>query len=479
MNKYRSIRWQLMAWQRFLLAAVLITLLSLHYHLRRKSEIAEVDASLQSALMSVMPAVAPMMGRGGPPPYEPNSNAPPPRYEPDEENNPLIIAETYLEEIESNGYYVTSWDTEKGLMLSVGAVPASASLGNYELIVETPHFLTLNGNRELVVTHNTDLIIVIGRPLTDVNLALKKTRYQLLLVGSLVFLIGHIGGGIIIRRTLQPIREISQTAEEIARGDHSRRIELAAAPEELASLAQTLNNSFNHLDSALEAQIRFSADASHELRTPIAVIMAQTQAALKRDRSTEEYKTILQACLRAGIRMRTMADSLLELTRISGNGSVLNMALTNLSEVISSAVEEATQLSENHPLSFQTLENSRPVQIDPERIHQVLMNLISNAVKHNPDGCTIRISQKETAEWAILEIADEGTGIPVDALPHIFERFYRVDESRSRESGGSGLGLSIVKSIIETHGGTIEAASIPGQGTTFTIQLPLNPASDR
>jgi heavy metal sensor kinase len=464
-----------MAWQRILLGAVLITLLSLHYHLHRKSEIATVDAGLQNVLMSTIPALDPLGGNN--PPRRGQDFTPPPFWPDDADapSNPFETADTYLKSIDSKGYYIAKWDNFEFPARTYGTVPESISPIDYEPISGELQFYTLNGNRELAITPRPDTLIVIGQPLTELNAALVKTRYQLLLVGSLVFLLGHVGGGIIIRRTLQPIREISQTAEEIAQGDHSRRIELAAAPEELASLAQTLNNSFNHLDKALEAQIRFSADASHELRTPIAVIMAQTQAALRRDRSTEEYKIILDACLRAGQRMKALADSLLELTRVSGNGSVLNKSLTNLNQVISSAVEEAANLSTKHPVSFQPLEKPLSVQVDPDRIHQVLVNLISNAVKHNPDGCAIRISQNETDEWAVIEVTDEGIGIPADALPHIFERFFRVDQSRSRDSGGSGLGLSIVKSIIETHDGTIEATSTLEQGTTFTIKLPIDP----
>lgn len=478
MKRYRSIQWQLMAWQRMLLAAVLITLLALHYHLRRKSEISEIDTGLQNALMTVMPALDPLTGgmQGSPPRRGPNFNTPPPRMDEDTSSDPFTMAEMYLDDIDSKGYYIAHWGETKAPPRRFGTAPDTMSRYDYAMISGEQQFYNLNGSRELVITHHSGMLMVIGRPLAETNAILKKTRYQLILVGSLVFLIGHVGGGIIIRRTLKPIREISQTAEEISRGAHSRRIELAAAPDELASLAQTLNNSFTHLDNALEAQIRFSADASHELRTPIAVIMAQTQAALKRDRSTEEYKTILQACLRAGQRMKSMADSLLELTRISGSGSILNIARTNLTEVISSAVEETTRLSEKHPIHFQTLENSQSVEIDPERIHQVLVNLISNAVKHNPAGCAICVSQKERAGWAVIEIEDQGAGIPADALPHIFERFYRIDASRSRDSGGSGLGLSIVQSIVEAHGGTIEATSILTRGTTFTIKLPFNNA---
>jgi two-component system OmpR family sensor kinase len=313
-------------------------------------------------------------------------------------------------------------------------------------------------------------LIVLGRPLTEVYAALSVTRFYLIAIGGAVLLVGFVGGLLITGRALRPIGKISDTAKTIAEGNHQQRIELSDAPEELAGLADTLNNTFAHLNESIETQKRFSADASHELRTPIAVVIAQAEAALKRERTPEEYQTVLNACLRSGRRMKSLANSLLELTRLSGAGFELSKERCDLNEVLAGAVDSASLLSEKHPVVFQGLEKPLEANVDRDRIHQVVMNLISNAIQHNPQGCEIAVSLKQ---GGIIEIADNGIGIPEESLPHIFDRFYRVDKSRTREQGGAGLGLSIAQSLVEAHNGTISASSMAGSGATFTIKLPL------
>lgn len=501
MKLHRSIHWQLLAWQMLLLAAVLTTLLSLHYHLQRKSLITETDATLQSALMQALPALTPPQGR----PRQdgmllqsgrPSQGMPAPGMRSQgmqnvqgmrgqkmpEQGAPHQFPSSTLaqpeqgalEKIDQGDLYLATWDPTGTPLLKQGTLREDIKATDYAFARGEQQFATQAGHRELILPHPTGILIVIGTPLTAVYNQLAITRNHSLLVGSAVFLMGLAGGWLIIRKTLQPIHEISQTAEEISNGDHRRRIELSDAPEELAGLAKTLNNSFSHLHNAIENQKRFSADASHELRTPIAIVMMQSQAALKRDRSTEEYKVVLNACLRAADRMRNMADSLLDLTRIDGNETALIKQVQPVNESVSSAAADAALLSDLHPVDFQESSSSLIADIDPDRIHQVVTNLINNAIQHNPDGCAIHVALKQDQKTARIEINDEGAGISQEALPHIFDRFYRADKSRSREQGGAGLGLSIVKSLVEAHNGTIEAASIPGQSTTFTITLPLN-----
>lgn len=465
MNPYRSIRWLLIMWNMLLLAVVLATLLSLHYHLQRKSTIAQIDTTLQNALMIILPFVAPP---NGPPPdlRFPPAGPPPKSALPSED------AQEFLKNLDPENLYISIWNQNGTCIDRYGHVP-NVDKGAYFDEPVDQHFIMHKDYRELITHSPSGTLIVVGRPMADINLQLKHVRGYLILIGCGIFLLGYFGGRYMIIKALQPIREISKTAEEIAGGDHSQRIELASAPEELAGLALTLNNSFNHLDIALENQKRFSADASHELRTPIAVVLAQTQAALKRDRSNDEYKAVLEACQRAAQRMRNMADGLLDLTRIDGNETAPVKKIQPLNGIISLATKDASGLSELHPIDFQGLDELLSVEIDQERIHQILMNLIRNAIQHNPAGCAIHVLLKRSEQTALITVADEGSGIPQESLPHIFERFYRADKSRSREQGGVGLGLSIVKSLVDAHGGTIQATSTCEKGTTFTIKLPL------
>lgn len=495
MKIIRSIRWQYQFGQLLLMACVLITLFSLYYNLHRKELIAKIDRKLQSTLMFSMQALTsstPQLnhpsstapGPGGrPQPNNPGAERrPPPRQAgragnagpPQDGASPKHHAQKTLDDAVESGLYAISWlDTNPDAEVSrFGDVPLDLTYQSYQVRPEGPQLHTRDDAREIIFFHRRELLVVIGQPLSSLNAPMHKLLLQLLTIGASILLLGFLGGMIISRRVLNPILQISQTAEAISQGNSNERIELADAPAELEGLARTLNQTFDHLDESIRTQKRFSADASHELRTPIAVVIAQCQAALKRDRSTDEYKTVLTACLRAGDRMKTMANSLLDLIRIDNEAGSLTKALSDLNEIICEAAEDADHLSALHPVAFQPLEKPLMAEIDWNRIHQVIMNLLNNAVTHNPQGCSIRIALRKDNHSAIITIADTGSGIPADALPHIFDRFYRADKSRSREQGGTGLGLSIVKKLIIAHGGSITASSSPNQGTTFTIKLP-------
>ena len=479
MKVFRSIRWQLQIWHILLLGSVLVVLFSWHYHLRKQELIAQTDATLQNALLVSMPVLAPMLRRAPPGersrPGGASMGNQPMRQSPQgglpRPDSPNKVGQRYLAELATKGIYIYVWNGAGETIHRYGLAGIEIDPSVYTGSSGEQRFVTLNKNRELVLHHHDGLLLVVGRPLSQLDQVLAPTRRNLIVVGLSIFIVGIFGGWVIVGRALTPIGEISATAEQIAQGKHAR-IELSDAPSELASLAHTLNASFNHLDDAIETQVRFSADASHELRTPIAVVIAQAQAALKRERTAEEYQAVLNACLRAGQRMKTLANSLLDLTRINGTATYLKKGWNTLDVTVSDAVDAAILLSDQHAVSFHGLEHPLLLNIDKERIHQVITNLLSNAIKHNPDGCAIRVSMEQTTDTVVIKVSDDGIGIPADALPHIFDRFYRVDKSRSREQGGSGLGLAIVKSLIEAHAGTIDASSIPGEGATFTIQLP-------
>ncbi len=463
---FRSIKWRLQAWQMLLLAAVLAVLLALHYQLRRKELVAQVDKQLRDALVIVLPVVAP-------PP-----SALPPRREPQQLPPPLAdgpeqIGQDFIEQIADHDYYVMAWNAAGAEEARHGSVPADLALPDPPPAAGKQVIATRAGNRELVRHQPNGVVILVGQPLAPVYRILAATRIHLLAVGLAVMATGFAGGWLIIARVMRPLREIGQTARRIASGERNRRIELADAPVELEDMACTLNETFDHLDDAIETQKRFSADASHELRTPIAVVIAQTQAALRRDRSTEEYKAVLEACLRAGQRMKTMANSLLELNRVERIDAELLKGRHDLNTLLHETATSTALLSDLHPVEFKAAAEALWADVDGERIQQVAANLVANALQHNPDGCPIRVELRRNGGKAEIEVADGGAGIAPEHLPHLFERFFRVDKSRSREHGGAGLGLAIAKGIVEAHGGTIAVSSMPGQGTTFTIELPL------
>jgi heavy metal sensor kinase len=483
MKLFKSIRWQLIFWQLLLLAGVLVTLLSLYYHLHRKDLIAATDQKLQLNLMFVMPSLSPGITRGradrprrehqdgATDRHHPGDNFIPPSRNP--RYSPGQQALQIEERIEEQGMYVASWYMDGRKNKFIGDVPESLAFDDYRLKqIREPMLFERDGNREIVFIHAGSVCVVLGEPLSHVEAMLRTLLVQLVLIGSGVLAVGFVGGWIITRRVLRPVKEISETAQMIAGGNSNQRIQLSDAPLEMADLSKALNSSFDHLDESIQLQKQFSADASHELRTPIAVVIAQCQAALKRDRSTDEYKSVLNACLRAGERMKSMANSLLELTRIDSQGMSMTKVLCCLDEVVQEAAEEADLLSPKHSVTY-TAEGPVGAYIDRHRMHQIILNLLNNAVLHNPEGCPVHVDLRKADDMAQIRISDEGEGIPPEALPHIFDRFYRVDKSRSRAHGGTGLGLCIVKKLVEAHSGHISVESVQGRGTLFTIKLPF------
>jgi heavy metal sensor kinase len=486
MKILHSIRWKINIFQILLLLCVVVSLLSLHYHLTKKELLGGKDMELQNLLMVTMPAIAPMplsnldseldrrmpqsnLDRG------PNRGMP----QPDSDNGPdrrmmqdRLVKDTeesqeVLNNILAKSLYIVVWN-ENGLEENrYGDVPASLTFNTYKKIPESQFFVTRDGNRELVVQHRDRVIIVLGGSLSEIYKQLSAVQRNVFLIGFAIIFLGIVVGWFLSGEILRPIKEISKTAKEITSGDHRRRIELSDAPTELTTLATALNSSFDHFEDVIEAQTRFSADASHELRTPISVVIAQTQTALKKERTIGEYKSVIEACLRAGQRMKSMANSLLDLHQ----SETIKKSECDLNELLQNTFDVIKDLSDKHEISFVGLDKSLLIEIDSERIRQVVMNLISNAISHNPDGCKIFITLEEEDNQAIIKVADSGVGIPKRALTHVFERFYRVDKSRSRANGGAGLGLSIVKSIVDAHGGTIEASSVIASGATFTINL--------
>ena len=482
-------RWQLLLWQMLLLSVVLVVLLSLHYYSHRRMLIAQTDTSLQHALTQVLPVIAPadrpfprhpspeldVGSTRSNPADRPFPRQPSPRSAP---IPPISTGLAFLDRLESENMFVAVWGPHGELIQAYGTGPA-VSLADYDGFKQKQQFVSRDGYRQLVMQHDLEPLIVIGKRMTTVSRDLAATRNTLIIVGCATFLLALAGGWFIIQKNLRPIQVISRTAGEIAAGQHDLRIECEHAPEELQRLAHILNSTFDHLDQTIERQKQFSADASHELRTPIAVIIAQAQTILKRERNGDEYRAAITACLRAGERMGKLVNSLLEISRIDSGSHLFSMERSSLHRIVSEAVDAASLLSEKHPITYQPAETQIELDLDRIRIHQVCMNLLTNAINHNPGGCAVCVSLKREHDRVVLTIADDGVGVPPEAIDHIFDRFFRVDKSRSRQRGGSGLGLSIVQTIVESHGGTISAAHAPRGGIVFTIQLPLGSARER
>jgi heavy metal sensor kinase len=311
-----------------------------------------------------------------------------------------------------------------------------------------------------------------GRDIRRELASIRQSSLLLLPAGGAVLVLGLAGGWWLSSRVIRPIEDISATATKISTGDLSQRIPAADTDNELGQLAAVLNSTFARLEAAFSQQARFTSDAAHELRTPVSVILTQTQSVLTRDRGTAEYRETLEACQRAAQRMRRLIESLLELARLDAGQEQFKHDRVDLGGTAADCLEMVRPLAAERQITLEADLPKTECVGDPDRLGQVITNLLSNAIHYNHEGGQVRLAARQENGHAVLTVEDTGQGIASADLPHVFDRFWRADKSRSRSNGRTGLGLAIVKSIVDAHGGSIEITSEQGRGTVFTLRLP-------
>jgi heavy metal sensor kinase len=308
--------------------------------------------------------------------------------------------------------------------------------------------------------------------LRQVDAARNILLVVLMVGGVLAILLAALIGWFSARRALKPLNVITQTALQITRADDlSRRIPVPPGPhDEVGRLAMAFNESLERLEKLFNAQRRFLADVSHELRTPLTAIRGNVDL-LRRMGGAD--LTSLDAIQTEAERMSRLVGDLLLLAQAeSGNLPWVSQPV-ELDTLLLEVFREAQVLSTGVQVAIGEIDQAQ-VMGDRDRLKQLILNLVSNALKYTPEGGRVTLGLgRASGNWARLTVSDTGVGIPPDELPHIFERFYRVDRSRARAEGGTGLGLAIVKQLVEAHGGQIWAKSEPGSGTQVIFTLPL------
>ena len=371
-------------------------------------------------------------------------------------------------------YYVV-WDHNGVVLQRSGFAPAVPFENYYQgwnsLPVRTVRSRKLL--REVIHVTSFGNHVLVGRSIQGAVASQHTSAWFLAACGWAVLILGVAGGGWLSGRTLRPIEAMSHMAKSISVENLSQRIDLAETDNELGQLAIILNQTFDRLQSAFEHQLRFTGDASHELRTPLAVILSQTEFALSKPRSSDEYRVALETCQRASRRMKSLIDSLLLLARFDAGHPDLQQRPLDLAEVATESVELLRPLADERKIVVTSAVTPVPLVGDRERLGQVVTNLLANAIRYNDEGGRVDVRVERVNGHAVVSVSDNGIGIPADELPHIFERFYRVDKARTRSDGGSGLGLAICQSVVEAHGGQIVVRSEPQQGTTLEVQLPI------
>jgi heavy metal sensor kinase len=315
--------------------------------------------------------------------------------------------------------------------------------------------------------------LIIGRSTRQIEQAMHGLVRTLVIADPLALAVAAGGGIFLAGRALKPVEKIAQTAQEIGETDLSRRIAVNTK-DELGRLAATLNAMIGRLEKAFQRQKQFTSDASHELRAPLAVIEAESSLALQKERPPREYRQSLETISQESGRMSSLIEQLLELARADAGKEQWNFTEVNLGDIITNLSTDAEVLCQEKGLGFQLGQTQDlTVRGDEPRLRELFMNLLDNAIRYTPAPGTVSVSLRREGQMAVVAITDTGVGIPAEDMPFIFERFYRVDKSRSRADGGSGLGLAICRHIAEAHGGKIEVESKVGAGSTFSVWLPL------
>jgi len=317
-------------------------------------------------------------------------------------------------------------------------------------------------------------LIEMGILTDEMKTALHGLVVTLLIGLPVLVLFVSAGGYMLVRHSLKPVENIRATAEQITFGNLSNRLPVEHTGDALENLSLTLNQMLERLDDSYQQVSRFSADASHELRTPLTIMRAELESMIREEMS-ESLRARIGSVLEESERLSRVAENLFAISKMDAGEAKIAHVWFNLSELVKSTAEQMALLVTEKKINLNIKQTDfAPVLGDPARIKQVVVNLLDNAIKYTPEGGDISIKTFLAEKKAILEITDNGIGIPSDALPHVFKRFYRADEVRAPEiSGGAGLGLSIVRSICQAHGGNVEIESIYGCGTTCRVELPL------
>ncbi|MBK7999687.1 MAG: HAMP domain-containing protein [Verrucomicrobia bacterium] len=505
----KSIRGRIVLWLAFLLVAILSGFGVTAYQLYRVNQLAQVDETLKRHVGAIAADLRPKMpgGPGGPggergqgrPPreeleFEELDRRPPPERKPPGEGGlrgfhepgpnggkprggmrRFVLSDATLAvfaETNATSPYFVIWSRGGKLIRQSTNAPTELSRPAGSEKDARLDVRTVGLRREVFNYNSIGECILVGRSMESDLQTAHQFAWWLVAAGGAILLLGLGGGWWLATGALRPIEHMAATAGRIAEGNLAERIDVTETENELGRLATVLNTTFAKLDAAFAQQKQFTADASHELRTPLAVLISEAQTTLARDRSTEEYRETVEACLAAAQQMRRLTDRLLQLARLDAGEGKLEGASLDLADCAAASVELVQPLAVQRGIRLGA--NLKPAKLsgDSELLGQVITNLLTNAIHYNRDNGEVRIATNMENGEAVVRVSDTGQGIGDADLPHIFKRFFRADQSRARANGRNGLGLAICKAIVDAHGGRIDVETELGKGATFTVRLP-------
>ena len=392
------------------------------------------------------------------------------------------VAEAYL--LEHSGDYLQIYDDSDGAWIFRADFLKQHALTAPSGRLTHAHYRNEQLDRSLrfvsqrINVNGRVFTVQTGLPIDQVDQTLALFRRYLLMFAPLLLFAAASVGFLLSRRALSPVDAITRTARTINASNLSDRLEKLSTGDELQRLSDTLNEMLGRIEHAFVRVTQFTADASHELRTPIALIRTEAEIVLRRSRGDGEYREALRHILLEAERSTALVEELLTLARADSGRETLRIASVDLSTIVREAGEQWQELMATRNLTFSRKTTGAKVSVlgDRNALQRLLTLLLDNAVKYTPAPGTIELQLETRGSSAIIRVRDSGIGIAVEEQPKIFERFYRVDKARSRDLNGAGIGLAIAQWIVQQHQGSITVESLPGKGSTFVVELPLQVA---
>jgi heavy metal sensor kinase len=458
-----SIRWRLTLWNALALAVVLLGFAALVYGLLRHALYAHLDRKLLTGLQELEQdrQVAADLKAG--------------------------LRHWIYELHEHEGVFAAVYGPggeveDRTEELAQGSVPPAPQVAAGERLLRDADLPIVGRQRILeagVRAGGQDLTVVLLAPLEEVDRELGQllTVLGLAIPVALTCCVGL--GYLLARKALAPVERLRRRAREITADRLDCRLPVANPNDELGGLAQTINEMIGRLERSFAEVRRFTADASHELRTPLTAIRAEAEVALSRPLAAADCQHLVGSILEECARLTRLTEQLLTLAREDAGVAPSAREPVDLAALVRGVADTMRPAAESRGVTLQAeADGPAVVRGDGLRLRQVFYNVLDNAIKFTPEGGTVTVRFGAKGPEAVVTVTDTGAGISPEHLPRVFDRFYRVDQARSRAHGGTGLGLSIARSIVAAHGGSIELDSTPGQGTTCTVTLPAGRPSE-
>jgi heavy metal sensor kinase len=484
---WRSLRFRLVGWYALLLLLTLVLFSVYIFFQFRQLQQGQQDSSLQAAASGAR-ALVDLGGAN-----RPEGSRPPDFSRPPDPSRPITSGEMSLRQAGPGTDTIIPDLARRNVQLrlynrdgnEVGKLGSSVAEMPVQKLGTQSGFVTLaseNNTQWRVFTQPVmergNLLgwLQVGQPVNLLDAQLGSLFTPILLGALMALILAVVGGLFLASRALRPIDRVTRTAQAISTQDLARRINYEGPQDEIGRLAKTLDQMLDRLEKGFEQERRFTSDASHELRTPLTALKGRLEVTLSRPRSPEEYRQTLGDLSGEVERLVRLSNSLLYLARLDQAGQSKHAENLNLSDLLESIVDSMQPVAELKEIELSgKFPANLEIQGNLDQLTRLFLNLVDNAIKYTPAGGRVTLGVNKMSETKRVEVTvtDTGHGIAAHHLPHLFERFYRVDADRASESGGAGLGLAIASEIARQHGGALDVESTPGQGTTMRVTLPM------